>query len=274
MFSRFLSILIFGVAASAQNTTVLRVCADPDKLPFSSQAREGFENRIAELLARELGARLEYTWMAERGAFIKNSLNDDKCDVLIGVPVTLGSVLATTPYYRSTYVFVARQDRALHIKSLYDDRLANLRIGIHAVGNDFAPPAYLLGKRGLFVNLVTFRMYGAAGEPNHPGQILEAVSNGEIDVAVVWGPLAGYFATRQSRPLEVTPVTPSDFPPVPFTFEISAAVRTGNVGLKNRIDRVLERQCRVIQKILSDYHVPQTQKPSCDSSGPARFSLR
>ena len=218
MCSRFLSwtiaMMLSGVGLA--NARVLRVCADPNNLPFSNQAEQGFENRVAEVLARRLGATLEYTWWSERKGFIKNSLDAYRCDVVIGVPADLESVLTTKPYYRSTYVFASRKDRDLKLSSLSDPRLANWRIGMHIVGDDYAPPAQALARRGLSANLVGYSLFGPYGEPDPPSKLVTAVARGDIDVAIIWGPFAGYFAKQESVALDITPVSPEMFMAIPF----------------------------------------------------------
>src|SRR3954470_17570292 len=158
MCSRFLSLSSFLFLAVlpcvAEGATTFRVCADPNNMPFSNEAGQGFENKLAELIAAKLGAKLEYIWWSQRKSFIKNSLDEGKCDALMGVPSALDSVSVTRPYYRSTYVFVSRRDRNLHITSLTDERLSQLRIGIHIVGDDYAPPAFALSRRGITQNIV------------------------------------------------------------------------------------------------------------------------
>ena len=135
-----LALLLLG---AAPGTPPLRVCADPNNLPFSDARGEGFDNRIAELLAAELGTRVEYTWWATRRGLARHTLGAGACDVLVGVPVGWEAVLATRPYYRSTYVFVTRKDRRLNLRSLDDSALHTLRIGVPMVGDDYAstPPA-------------------------------------------------------------------------------------------------------------------------------------
>src|SRR6266403_2515188 len=138
MSSRCLNVLLLTAAACmAADQRVLRVCADPNNLPFSNSRGEGFENRMAELIARDLGAKLEYVWLVDRKSFVRNTLDEGLCEMLLGVPSSLDSVTTTKPYYRSTYAFVSRQDRKLDIASLDDPRLDHLRIGVHVVGDDF-----------------------------------------------------------------------------------------------------------------------------------------
>ena len=258
MFSRCPSLLMIGaLALSAGKERVLRVCADPNNLPFSNDRGEGFENRLAEMIAAELSAKLEYTWLSERKWFIRNFLNEGRCDAVMGIPTALDSVTATKPYYRSSYVFVSRRDQHFEITSLDDPRLANWRIGIHVVGDDYAPPASALARRGITSNIVGFSLFGSYGEPNPPAKIMDAVVDGRIHIAIVWGPLAGYFAKGSKISLDVVPVLPAMFLAVPFTYDISIGVRKGNYALRDELNDALERKSAPIQQVLSDYGVPQ-----------------
>jgi quinoprotein dehydrogenase-associated probable ABC transporter substrate-binding protein len=239
---------------------VLRVCADPNNLPFSNERREGFENRIAELVARELHATLEYTWWAQRRGFVRNTLAAGACDVLLGVPEDFERTLTTAPYYRSTYVFVSAKARHYAIRSFDDPRLRRLRIGVQMVGDDYAntPPAHALARRGIVHNVAGYTLYGDYREPDPPARIIDAVAAGEVDVAVVWGPLAGYFSRRSRVPLELTPVSPRIDPPsLPLTFAIAMGVRRGNTPLRDSLQQVLDRRGAEIRRILDDYGVPQ-----------------
>ncbi len=240
----------------AANQRVLRVCADPNNLPFSNQQGQGFENKIAELISSTLNEKLEYTWWSERKSFIKNSLDEGRCDAVLGIPTTLDSVAATQPYYRSTYVFVSRQDRNLYISSLSDPELARLRIGIHVVGEDYAPPAMALARRGITQNITGFSLFGSYGEANPPRKLIDAVDQGAIDVAIAWGPFAGYFAKSEKAPLNITPVSPAMYLGIPFTYSISAGVRKGDDALKAELDETLARESAAIQQILTHFGVP------------------
>ncbi|HVG45621.1 MAG TPA: quinoprotein dehydrogenase-associated putative ABC transporter substrate-binding protein, partial [Longimicrobium sp.] len=205
--------------ADARPARELRVCADPNNLPFSNARGEGFENRIAELVARDLDARVRYTWWAQRRGFFRNTLRAHACDLVPGVPTSFELVLATRPYYRSTYVFVHRADAPFRVRSFDDPVLRRLRVGVQLVGDDYAntPPAHALARRGIIDNVRGYTVYGDYRQDNPPARIIEAVAHGEIDVAVAWGPLAGYFATRQGVPLEIVPVSPQiDLPFLPF----------------------------------------------------------
>src|SRR5919108_4366575 len=193
----------------------LRVCADPNNLPFSNQRLEGFENRLAELIARRLHATVQYTWWAQRRGFIRNTLKAGACDVVLGVPHDFELTLTTRPYYRSTYVFVYRRDKGLTIRSLDDPLLRQVKVGVQLIGDDYAntPPAHALAQRQIINNVVGYTVYGDYAQDNPAARIIAAVAAGEVDVAIVWGPLAGYFATRQAVPLEVIPVSPPLDPP-------------------------------------------------------------
>lgn len=197
---RFLSLFLCGAGAMlAANQPILRVCADPNNLPFSNQQQQGFENKLAQMLAAQLGAKLEYTWWSERQSFLKNSLEAGRCDLVMGLPASLPSVATSKPYYQSTYVFVSRHDRNLHVMSLDDSRLSKWRVGVHVVGNDYAPPAAALARRGITGNVIGFSLFGANGTTNPARKLIDAVANGQIDVAIVWGPFAGYFAKQEKQ---------------------------------------------------------------------------
>ena len=249
--------------AAAQTITrpagVLRVCADPNNLPFSNQRGEGFENKIADLLAQDLGERVEYTWWAQRRGFFRNTLKGGICDVVIGVPSGFEMALTTKPYYRSTYVFLSRKDRHVEVKSFDDPVLKRLRIGVQIVGDDQSntPPAHALTKRHIVDNVKGYTLYGDYSEHDPPARIVDAVAKGDIDLAIVWGPLAGYFAKQSRVPLEVVPVSPQiDQPFLPFVFDISMGVRRGDQELRDQIDQFLEKRRPEIEQILKDYRVP------------------
>ncbi len=235
---------------------LLRVCADPNNLPFSNERLEGLENRLADLVARELGMTVSYLWWAQRRGFVRNTLAAGRCDVVMGVPSSLPSVLTTRPYYRSTYVFVSRSDRKLGIESFDDPRLRRLRIGVQVVGDGAnTPPMDALARRGLVRNLVGYSVFGDYAEPNPPARIVEAVAGGEVDLAVVWGPLAAFFAGRSPVALDVAPVPPD--PSLPFEFSISMGVRKDDQALRAKLDSVLKRCKPEVQRILDEYRVPR-----------------
>jgi len=253
-----------GVAPAAPAPRELRVCADPNNLPYSNRRLEGFENRLAEMAARDLDARLRYTWWPQRRGFLRNTLKAGTCDVVMGLPSSVELALTTRPYYRSTYVFVYRKDRGIAVRSFDDPALRKLRIGVQMIGDDGvnSPPAHALANRGMVRNVVGYSVYGDYSKPNPPARIMEAVARGDVDVAVVWGPLAGWFAARQKTPLELVPVSPQiDRPYLPFVFDMSMGVRRGNDKLHAELDAFLERRQPEIDSLLDRYGVPRAGGP-------------
>ena len=238
----------------------IRVCADPNNLPFSNRRLEGFENKLADLVARELHAAVRYTWCPQRRGFIRNTVEAGLCDVVMGLPTNSGLARPTKPYYRSTYVFVYRKDRGLKVRSFDDPVLRHVRVGVQLVGDDYAntPPAHALTARGIVRNVAGYTVYGDYREPNPPARIIDAVARGDVDVAVVWGPLAAYFARRAPVPLEVVPVSPQiDRPFLPFVFDISMGVRRGDDSLRAVLETVIDRARPQIDSILDAYGVPR-----------------
>jgi mxaJ protein len=256
-----LLLLVFLSACShAEPARELRVCADPNNLPFSNQRLEGFENRLAEIVARDMGASVRYTWWPQRRGFVRNTLRAGACDVVLGVPSSFELALPTRPYYRSTYVFVYRRDRRIEVRSFDDPILRKLRIGVQMIGDDGSnsPPAHALASRGIIDNVVGYTVYGDYSRPDPPSRIVAAVASGEIDVAVVWGPLAGYFAPRQKAALAIVPVFPQiDMPFLPFVWDISMGVRRDDVRLQEELDGILERRRPEIDALLDRYGVPR-----------------
>ncbi|HJR41486.1 MAG TPA: substrate-binding domain-containing protein [Gemmatimonadaceae bacterium] len=238
---------------------VLRVCADPNNLPFSNDRQEGFENRIASLLAREMGATLEYHWWAQRRGYVRNTIGSGTCDVLVGVPTGMDRVITTKSYYRSSYAIVTRARDGLRIESLDDPSLRRLRVGVQLVGDDYVntPPAHALARRGIVDNVRGYSVQGDYARPNPPARVIDAVASGEIDVAVAWGPLAGYFAERESLPLSVVPLRAATDSGLPMAFDVSVGVRPGAVALRDTLDAILERRRSEIDRILDEYEVPR-----------------
>lgn len=260
------AVTLLGLAGAAcapsspQNDTgrVLRVCADPNNLPFSNEARQGFENRLAELIAGALDARLEYAWWPQRRGFVRNTLRAGLCELIIGVPADYELVATTRPYYRSSYVFVTR-DGAPAPSSFDDPLLTRARVGVHLIGDDGAntPPAHALASRGIIRNVHGYSIYGDYAQPNPPARLLRAVADGELDVAVAWGPLAGYFAHRDGLSLTLTPVAPEhDSPTLPFVFDIAMGVARGNDALLAELNAIIQTRRPAIDAILDDYEVP------------------
>ena len=264
MFSRFPKVLAAALLLSVicAHARELRVCADPHNLPFSNRRQQGFENKIAELVARDLHARLQYEWQRMGRGFVREYLGKSRCDLLVGIPVNYKAVLTTNPYYRSTYVFVTRRKSKFHIASLNDPGLRKLRIGVQALEEEYTPPGDALARRGMQSSLVAFDTTGPRA-----ASIVRAVASGKIDTAIVWGPLAGYFA-HQYGGLSLKPVTPQVDPPgIPLTFSIAMGVRKGNIALRDELQRVINSRRTAIQRILHEYGVPQLEMAPLQTGG-------
>src|SRR4051794_21309122 len=176
--SKKAALVLIGVCVASQGdqtNRVLRIAADPNNLPFSNAKLEGFENKIAELIAHDLGAKIEYSWRAQRRGFFRETLKENKADLVLGAPADFERALTTQPYYRSSYVFVSRKDRGLNIRSFDDEALRTLRVGVQLIGDDGAnpPPAHALARRGIITNVVGFMLYGDYSEENPPARIIE-----------------------------------------------------------------------------------------------------
>ncbi|HVL18378.1 MAG TPA: hypothetical protein VM387_10295 [Gemmatimonadales bacterium] len=191
---------------------------------------------------------------------MRRTLGAGICDVLLGVPEDLETVLPTRPYYRSTYVFLSRADDARIVRSLDDSLLRRLRVGVHLIGDDYqnTPPAHALARRHIVDNVVGFPIYGNYAEPNPPSKLVDAVADRDVDLAIIWGPFAGYFGPRERVKLRLLPVEPaSDGLRLPFTFALALGVARTDSLLRGQLDGVLARHHREIEQLLDRYGVPR-----------------
>jgi mxaJ protein len=237
----------------------LRVCADPNNMPFSNRQGQGFENRIAELVARDLRRQLAYFWWPQRRGFVRNTLQAGRCDVVMGLPAGYGRLQLTRPYYRSGYAFVSRRDRHLAIRSFDDGRLKSLTIGIQLTGDDYdnPPAAQALAARHLVQRVRGFPVYGDYSRPDPQRDVVDAVADGRVDLAVVWGPLAGYYGLREPTAIDVLPVSAGDNrPSLPFAFDIAMGVRREDSALRAALDDVIVRRTAKIRQVLTSFGVP------------------
>ena len=246
------------LAASAQASgTVqeLRVCAEPDNLPYSRRDETGFENRIARLVAQDMGAKLRYFWQEQRLGFVRKTMGAGQCDVFIGVPAGFDRVLRTRPYYRSSYVAV-RRAADMPFAGFADDQVKKRRIGVQLIGDDLAasPPGHALVRAGAIDNVTGFLVYG---EGPAAQRMVDAVATGAIDLALVWGPQAGYFARRSAVPMALQALDQPEGVPTPFSYAIAMGVPKGAVALRDRLDEILQRRRRDIDLILAEYAVPR-----------------
>jgi len=253
-----------AAAEEAPARKAFRVCQDPNNLPFSSVKGEGYENKIAELFARDLGLPVEYYSFPQRMAFIRNTLRyklpgeDYRCDIVMGVPAGFDQVSATKPYYRSTYALVFAKGRGMYAVKSADDflkldaqRLARLRIGIY----DRTPASQWLAKHELVDRAVPYPIMNADPD-QYPGEILEKdLASGKLDAAIVWGPIAGYFAKRVRTPsLAVVPLASE--PGVRFDYSMAMGVRHGEREWKQQIETLIDKHRSKIAAILREYGVP------------------
>lgn len=272
-----LAVIILSIAMSASVRAddvdkVLRVCQDPNNLPFSNIKGEGIENKLAELFAKKLGWKLEYFSFPQRMGFVRNTIRfklpgtNYRCDIMMGVPSGFDQVAVTKPYYRSTYVLIFPQGKGLdNVKTKQDflqldsKQLKKLKIGIY----DRSPASQWLTRRGLLEQAVPYRMMNADPD-QYPGEIIEKdLTAGKIDVAVVWGPLGGYFAKKVTQPeLSVVPLTSE--PGVNFQYEMAMGVRFGEKEWQAQVEKFLDENKAEINAILREFNVPlldETGKP-------------
>ena len=261
-------VLLASVGAAAQTAaparTTFKVCQDPNNLPFSNDAGQGIENKLAELFARDLGLPVSYYSFPNRMAFIRNTLRyklpgeDYRCDIVMGVPAGFDQVSVTQPYYRSTYAMVVPAGRGLDgigkaddLLKLPRDKLSRLRIGVF----DRSPASQWLAHHDLVEQGVPYPML-SADPAQYPGEIIERdLASGKIDVAIVWGPIAGYYSKRVSNPA-LRVLTMSSEQGVKFDYAMAMGVRYGEPEWKKQIEGLIVKHRAAIQGILQDYGVP------------------
>lgn len=259
MFSRFRNLCGFALvfaSVSAFALAPLRVCADPDDLPFSNAALAGFDNKVADLLGHDLKRPVVFVWARARRGFLRERFNQGACDMLMGVPEGMKHVRTTIPYYRSSYVFVTRQRDHLQLTHFDDPAIGHQRIGLQILEEDFSPPSLPLIRSGHAAQFVGFDSFGSDGE-----NIVRAVAEKRVGFSVVWGPLAGYYAARQRVPLTISAVEPAvDSSGIPFSFAITAAVHSNDTALAEEVNQAIRRNQGKIHTILEAYHVPAVAK--------------
>ena len=260
------ALLLVASAAHGADAPPLRVCADPDNLPYSQRDGSGFENRIARLVADDLHRPLAYFWQEQGRGFVRKTLGAGECDLFIGVPARFDKVLRTQPYYRSTYVAVTRRGDT-PFAGFAPDQLRGRRFGVQLIGNDRAasPPGQALADGGATANVTGFLIRGDGPAAQ---RMVDAVASKAIDVALVWGPQAGYFVRQASAPLALVPVQAPAGVPVPFEYAIAMGVRKGDTALRDQLDDVLRRRRADIDAILADYAVPRVDGAASRGGAP------
>jgi mxaJ protein len=236
----------------------LRVCLDPDNLPYSNEDGRGFDLLISRALADELGQPLEVHWQPLRRSAVRKTLGEHLCDVLMDVPQGMPRVLTTAPYYRSTFVFVQRTGDAHPVASLDDPRLPELQLGVQLIGNDLSasPAGHALVRRGAVRHVTGFLVDGDEGPVGE--RMVQAVANADIAAAIAWGPQVGWFARRSAVPLSISPAIPPKGLSMPFEFAISLAVRPGETAFRDRLQAALAARRMEVDDALAAYDVPRT----------------
>ncbi|MFL5282148.1 MAG: quinoprotein dehydrogenase-associated putative ABC transporter substrate-binding protein, partial [Rhodopila sp.] len=226
------------------------VCADPNNMPLSNTAGEGFENKLAELFARELNVSVTYTYFPEVIGFVRNTLNALRCDVIIGTAVGDDLVQTTTPYYHTTYALVFKANSGLDgIQTLADPRLKGKHVGVVAA----TPPATILARQGLMDLARSYPLMVDTRSTSVPQMMMNDLSAGQIDAAVMWGPMAGYFARKTSPDLTVVPLLKEA---VPMDFRIAMGVRRSDQSWKRTLNRLIAKDQDQIDRILASFSVP------------------
>ena len=240
--------------APADAAKQLKVCGDPNNLPFSNEKLQGIENKIADVIAKDLKLTVAYTWWPHQRGVVKRALNTAKCDVMLGIPKGYDPVLWTKPYYRTGYVMAYRKDRGLKLRSLDDKALLKLKIGVQVN----TPPHEALGQRGIADNVVGYQLMFDSNyhAEDYPGKLIEDLIAGNIDVALAWGPIAGYFAKKKGAPIEIVLLEGQPDAGTRFAFDISMGVRKGDKELKAKLEESIARKRDEITHILEDFGVP------------------
>src|SRR5256886_2216583 len=231
---------------------VLRVCADPNNMPFSTERGEGFENRLAELLADKLGKGLSYSWYPQATGFVRNTLAAHKCDVIMGIPQGDDLVQVTNPYYRTAYALVLKQGQGLEgVDTLGDPRLKGKRIGIVAG----TPPANNMATNGLMAHAKPYPLVIDTRVDSSAAAMMHDLATGEIDAGILWGPMAGYYARRTNPAVTVVPLVKETTGPR-MAYRIAMGVRYSDQEWKRQLNRTIQESHPAINKLLLSFGVP------------------
>jgi len=231
---------------------VLRVCADPHNLPFSNEKGEGFENKLAELFARKLDKSLAYTWFPQATGFVRQTLGAHRCDVIMGFPQGDDLVQSTNPYYRTAYAFIFKPGSDLEgIDALSDARLKAKRIGIVAG----TPAATYLAINGLLARAKPYALMVDTRIDSSAEAMVNDLKSGEIDVGILWGPMAGYYAKQESPALRVVPILKESGGPR-LAYRLAMGVRAADQAWKRQLNRLIQENQSEINRLLIAYGVP------------------
>jgi quinoprotein dehydrogenase-associated probable ABC transporter substrate-binding protein len=240
-----------GVGRQALTTSIIRVCADPDNLPYSNKSLQGFENRIIELIGAKLGREVRYTWFPQSVGFVRNTLGLRECDLISGITTSSERVQNTNPYYYSVYTMVYRKDAGLDATIMSDPQLKDLKLGVVAG----TPPANIIAQLGLLGNIKPYQLFADTRRYKPARQAILDVGNGETDVAFIWGPIAAFYAREAASELVLVPLVNED-KRVQLSFRVSMAVRFNETEWKHTINSVLKDLRSEINDILREFDVP------------------
>jgi quinoprotein dehydrogenase-associated probable ABC transporter substrate-binding protein len=231
--------------------TTLRVCADPSDLPFSNDRKEGFENRIADVIAQDLGVPVAYVWFPRIGAFARQTLQKRQCDLVMGTVAGDDEMDTTTPYYHSGYMIVSRADAGIKATTLGDPSLADKRIGLIAS----TPPTDLLIRHDLMAHVTSYSLSVDSRFESPARQMVQDIIDRKIDIGLLWGPIAGYYVTHEHLPLTAEFLTPEP-DSARLDYHISMGLRAGEPDWRRRINQAIQKQQPQIAAILAEYGVP------------------
>ncbi len=250
--SLWLVLLLAGASSGAEAGT-LRVCADPDNMPFSNAKGEGFENKLAELIASKLDATIDYVWFSESSGYVPNVVGNEACDLVMGYAQGTGLIADSNPYYYTSYALIYRQDDAslAGAERLSDPRLKGKRIGLFAR----TPPASLLALYGLAENAKPFEINAGENPSKAAEAVIEEIATGKLDAGILWGPVGGYYAQRAAVPLTLVPLVKETAGPSQV-YGITLGLRPNDPQWKHQVNKVIAENQRAIDDILQGYNVP------------------
>jgi quinoprotein dehydrogenase-associated probable ABC transporter substrate-binding protein len=250
--SLWLVLLLAGASSGAEAGT-LRVCADPDNMPFSNAKGEGFENKLAELIASKLDATVDYVWFSESSGYVPNVVGNEACDLVMGYAQGTGLIADSNPYYYTSYALIYRQDDTslAGAERLSDPRLKGKRIGLFAR----TPPASLLALYGLAENAKPFEINAGENPSKAAEAVIEEIATGKLDAGILWGPVGGYYAQRAAVPLTLVPLVKETAGPSQV-YGITLGLRPNDPQWKHQVNKVIAENQRAIDDILQGYNVP------------------
>ena len=248
-----LLLMAAGGLGGEASAGIIRVCADPDNMPFSNDKGEGFENKLAEMIGAKLDDTVDYTWFSESSGYVPNAVGSDACDLIMGYAQGTGLIEDSNPYYRTSYVLIYRQGNSslAGVDRLSDPRLKGQRIGLFAR----TPPASILALYGLAANTELFEVNAGESASKAAEAMIEEIASGKLDAGLLWGPVGGYYAQRSPVPLTMVPLVKENAGPSTI-YGITLGLRPNDPQWKHRINKVIAENEHEIDGILQSYNVP------------------